>query len=729
MVNTARPSPPPKTELDSAPPAGWGWAAQRPWNYLLSSRMQLARRLRYSPSSVLVGVGAAVVAVAVAGWLTHGLWGAGPLPGDDTMGHLVRAEFGARWLLPRGRLDGWQPNFGLGYEQYLFLGPGLSWAVALLHWLSLGLVSVAGAFKIVVIGSFLAMPLAVAFLARSFGLGWRAAGLAAVLALCVSNPYGGVGIPGTFDIGLAAHQFGAIPTVLALGGMLRVAVDPRPRWIVFTAAALAATLVSHIPSAMVLAVLLVIVLPTLVATDRPTAAAAAHRLAATVALAGGLAGFWLLPLLAHHDLHGGPTGWENPPLAKRLADILGGQLLFKSSILSWLLLAGWLFCVARFQARRRWALALLVCPFAYLWVADALLRWKPGNLVGLQLGNRGLGYVGLVAVLSLAALLGHLGRRLGWLGDLAAVAGAVVLVVLATAPDRHLARLDAPSPQLRQLAMLARERVPPGGRLAVQRSHGIEQDNTGVSMPNGWLAWASGRNVANMFIAESSPLAGEAAFAADRITKQPPAAAADELARLGVTHVAVVDEQAGRALFATTRFRVLWRSAPLALLEVQARPGQPAPGSLLATAAPARARLLRADPEDLVIAVNATAPTTATVATGWSPKWHATINGQPVPLTRSPDGLLGLALPAGPSTIALGFRPDRWDDLGAAVTLLTLAALAALARQRWPQPAGVRDRGLRIGMAWTGATRLPAGRNGRAMHGKSGRPFRGPPAD
>jgi len=724
----AKPSSTPKTELDSALPAGRGRAAQPPGKPPLSWRVQLARILRYSPSSVLVGVGAGVVAVAVAGWLTHRLWGAGPLPGDDTMAHLVRAEFGARWLVARGRVDGWQPNFGLGYEQYLFLGPGLSWAVAAVHWLSLGLVSVAGAFKVVVISSFLALPLAVAFLAQSLGLGRRAAALAAVLALCVSNPFGGVGIPGTFDIGLAAHQFGAVPTVLALGGMLRVAVDPQPRWIMLAAAALAATLVSHAISAIALAALLVIVLPTLLATDRPTAAAAA-RLAATVAFASALAAFWLMPMLAHHDLHGGLTSWENPPLAKRLADILGSQLLFKNSILIWFLLAGWLFCVARFQARRRWALALLVCPFAYLWMADAFLRWNPTNLVSLQLANRGLGYAGLVAVLPLAALLGHLGRRLGWLGDLASVACAVVLVVLATGPDRHLTRVDTPSPQLRQLAALTRERVQPSGRFAVQRSYGIEQRNTGVSMPSGWLAWASGRNVANMFNPESSPLAGGPAFAADRMTKQPPAVAADELGRLGVTHVAVVDDQAGRALFASPRFRVLWHSAPLALLEVRARPNQPAPGSLLATAAPARAELLRGDPEELVIGVEATAPTSATVAMGWSPKWHATVNGRAAPLGRSPDGLLALALPAGPSTIALKFRPDRWDHLGAAVTLLTLAALAALARRRWPQPAGVRYRGLRGGMAWTRASRLPAGRNGRATHGIGGGPFRGPPAD
>jgi hypothetical protein len=105
---------------------------------------------------------------------------------------------------------------------------------------------------------------------------------------------------------------------------------------------------------------------------------------------------------------------------------------------------------------------VLACPFAYLWVADAFLRWKSNHLVSLQLANRGLGYAGLVAVLPLSALLGHLGRRLGWLGDLGAIACAVVLVVMATGPDRHLTRVDDPSPQLRQLADLVRERV--GGR-------------------------------------------------------------------------------------------------------------------------------------------------------------------------------------------------------------------------------------------------------------------------
>jgi hypothetical protein len=288
----AMPAPAPKVEPDPAPRpdpsprSGPAPAVPRRAQAVPARRRTPLRILRYSPHPSLAGIVAAATAVVVAGWLTYRLWADGPLPGDDTMAHLVRAEFGVGWLVPRGRLDGWQTRLGVGYEQYLFLGPGLSWAVAAVYWLSMGLASVATAFKMVVIGSFLALPLAVAFLARSMGLGRRAAGLAVVLSLCVSSPFGGVGIPGTFDIGLVSHQFGAVPTVLALGGMLRVAVNRRLRWMLATAVALAAVLISHAISAIVLAVLLMIILPTLLATDRVTAAAV-RRLLTTTGLATG----------------------------------------------------------------------------------------------------------------------------------------------------------------------------------------------------------------------------------------------------------------------------------------------------------------------------------------------------------------------------------------------------------------------------------------------------------
>src|SRR6266508_5548578 len=87
-----------------------------------------------------------VVAIALTLWMLVGLWGPAPPSGDDTMAHLVRAEFTIRELLPS--LDGWQPRFGLGYQQFLFYGPGFTWLVALVHWLGLGLLSVAGALMV-----------------------------------------------------------------------------------------------------------------------------------------------------------------------------------------------------------------------------------------------------------------------------------------------------------------------------------------------------------------------------------------------------------------------------------------------------------------------------------------------------------------------------------------------------------------------------------------------------
>jgi hypothetical protein len=307
-----------------------------------------------------------LVAVLLAVWLTTGLWGREPPSGDDTMAHLVRAQFTLDELVPHAQLDGWQSRFGLGYQQFLFYGPGFTWAVVLLHWLSLGLLSVAGAFKVVAVASFVALPLSVAYLAVSLGLGRRAAGLAAILVLCVSSPFGGIGLEGTFGIGLIPNQLGAVFTCLALGAMLRLVTDPGPRRVVIAGVALAAVFVTHAISAVILAVLLAVILLTFLGTEELQARTVRCLVGAFI-LACGLAAFWLVPAFAHNNLRGALTGWENPPLAERLADILAGRLLFHG-LLVWLLLAGWLYAVHRFQQRQPWALALVMTPFAYLWL-------------------------------------------------------------------------------------------------------------------------------------------------------------------------------------------------------------------------------------------------------------------------------------------------------------------------------------------------------------------------
>jgi hypothetical protein len=627
------------------------------------------------------------VAVMLALWLTAGLWGREPPSGDDTMAHLVRAQFTLDELVPHAQLDGWQPRFGLGYQQFLFYGPGFTWAVLLLHWLSLGLLSVAGAFKVAAIASFVALPLSVAYLAVSFGLGRRAAGLAAILVLGVSSPFGGVGLEGTFDIGLIPNQLGAAFTCLALGAMLRLVTDPGPRRMMVAGIALAAVFVTHAISAVILAVLLVIILLTFLGTERWQARLVPHLIGAFL-LACGLAAFWLAPAFAHNDLRGALTSWDNPPLAERLADLLAGRLLFHG-LLVWLLLAGWLFAVHRFQQRQPWALALVVTPFAYLWVADLFLRWNPNNVVSMQLANRGLGYVGVLAILPFAALLAYgttqLAERGRWrvaTREAVAVLSAALLVVAVGGARRgEVVGQQTPTPQLRALAAQLATQVPEGARFVTQRDFPNERRITGVSHPDFWLPWASGRDTLNLFNIESST-SGWPGHVADHLTEQPPEETADELVRLGVTHVAVINDQAAQPFLASSRFGTVWRSPPMALLAVAPRQGQPAPGSLLSTPLAAEARLVRAEPQHLVIEATTGEPTSATIAVAWSPKWHAGVNGRAAALGRSANGLLMLSLPAGTSTIELVFAPDVWDALGATLTGLVFAALGGLAWRR-----------------------------------------------
>ena len=148
------------------------------------------------------------------------------------------------------------------------------------------------------------------------------------------------------------------------------------------------------------------------------------------------------------------------------------------------------------------------------------------------------------------------------------------------------------------------------------------------------------------------------------------------LSRLGVSHVVTTGDPFADALAMSDRFELVWREPPIGIFAVRARPGQPDPAALVATGAPASARVTRADPERLRIRVDASVATRATVAVAWSPKWHGRIDGRPVELGHTADGLIAVRLPAGRSTLELDY-PDGWDRLGVGLSALTLVLLAA----------------------------------------------------
>jgi hypothetical protein len=620
---------------------------------------------------------------------TLGAWGSRPPGGNDVMAHLVRVDYGINELLNHGRLDGWLPRFYTGYQEFLINGPGLVWATALLRALTLGLLSNTGAFKIVGILSFAATPVAVAFFARSLGLTRLAAGVAAVLTLLVSNPFG-PGLGGLYDIGLVSHQVGAVLFFVALGALVRSIADPDPRWVLLAAGSLAVLAVTHLISVMIMVVLF----PLLVAGElwrsrrRP---AGIGRLAVAGVMSAALAGWWLLPLLVHRDLSGPIATWGTPPFGERISDISAGRMLLRPFAL-WLVYAGWVYLLALKRGRGRFSLALLTAPVLYLVIAHWSASQWTGNEITAQLANRGQGYVAIIALLPVAMLVADVATFLvtqvagraegGWVATATAVVVAVVAVLSPLGPDDGIARQTAePVPALRHAAEELARVVPAGARFATVRDYPSEIGRTGMIEPPFWLSQVSGRDSINGFNLEATSTA-VALGAVDAVSKGPPAAAADQLARLGVSHVVTTSNDQLVRLVDSGRFTPVWQDPPMAVLAVIGLPGQPDPSNLLSANVPLTGALTDASPEHLRFDAEPSQPTVVTVAVAWSPKWHAKVSGRDAPIIRTPDGLMQLALPAGASTIELRYQRDVWDTLGFGLSVASVGGVIAWVRRR-----------------------------------------------
>lgn len=658
---------------------------------------------RREPDELVRLVGLPVLALAAAAWLTTGVWGAGSPGGLDTMAHVVRTDFGLREVLGRGHLDGWSPSPGVGSELFLFYGPGLAILTGAVRLASLGILSVPGAFKAVVLGSFLMIPPAMVYLARSFGLSWRASWLGAILALGVSTIYG-VGLEGVFVTGLVPHQVATPILLLTLGAIVRLWFDPRPVRVMLVALGSSALILTHSISATILAALAGVVAILLAAersmeatgtseaqVGRPLKPAFAgldkagfrgigrNVVMATLAAAAltvGLVAFWLVPFLAHRNLGGASSAWATPTIGVRLREVLDGHVLFRPSV-AWFIVAGIVGLLFQADTKQPPRLAIALAPIVYLIAAHLLQRRLPFNVITFQLPNRGIGYAGLLAVLPLAIGLDRLAHRLRRNGTILVAGAAIGIGIWPMMPLRDLARDATPLPAAQKAAHQLQQRVPAHARFAVERHPG--EAATALASPPFWLAMMSGRLTVNAFSPETST-APDPMFVGDSMTSQDPDAAADRLARYGVTHV-VMTSDGGRTKFGgSPRFVEVWGDSELSILEVQARPGHPPASSLVSTDAPASALLLRGDPERVLIRVGAPEPVTATLAMAWSPKWRAELDDEPLPLRRSSEGLLETSLPSGEHAIQLGFHRDLAGRVGAWVTMATLLALAVARR-------------------------------------------------
>ena len=719
----------------------------------MDEQVGAARRTRHVDGDTLTLWLGAATSVGLSIWLTWGIWAAGLPAGDDTAAHVVRADYAMEHFFTAGTLDGWQSSFGLGYQEFLFIGPGFSLLVATIQLLSFGTLSALTATKLATVIAFALVPLSVAFVAWAFGLGRRAAGVAAVLALAVSSAYGGSGLYAIFGSGLLPNHLGSALLGFAFGGVVLLVRRPSPRRIVFTAAAAAALVATHPIAAIILGFLaagLILASGTewfawhaaaigtrlrpwldrvapmgtttleapAPARDRTPGGAteperfSVHRLlapparrlvalGAAGALAIGMAGFVLVPLLAHGDLRGENSAWPDIPMATRLVAIWRGELLYRPWV-ALLVVAGFGFVALLALGRRRGALTLVLTPVFYLVLARGFIALTPDNIVAIQLTNRSLANVGLLALLPLAALLSaptrvasHVARatvarprptsRVLVAADaLVPVVLAVLVVLLPSGLDRDRATTVTPTPALQAMADELQVLVPDGARFATQRLPALERALTGMSHPDLWLALATGANTLNIYNLESS-VVFEPVYEAEHLTDRPPEEVAARLARLGVSHLALLDVTEAAQLVASSSFATVWADGSMAILEVLPTAGQPPPASLATASAPLAAELVGADPQHLAIETTSAQPTLVTLAVAWSPKWRATVDGTPVPVGATTDDLIQIAVPGGAATITLDYGRDGADLLGWALTVAssTLAvAVLVVARRR-----------------------------------------------
>ena len=334
----------------------------------------------------------------------------------------------------------------------------------------------------------------------------------------------------------------------------------------------------------------------------------------------------------------------------------------------------------------------MLAPALFLVLGHAAAHVWRSNEIAIQLANRGLGYAGLIALFPVAVAIVALAQRFpggGRVGDLRVVAAlAFAATIVLALPGRHHSGVDdarqlpAAVPAMTEAAAVLNRLVPPSARFATERNFPDEIAATGVSHPDFWLPRMSKRNTLNVFNLESSSV-HDVVFGGDSLGHLPPVASADELARIGVTHVVTVTPDTAFRLAESGRFTLLWQSPPLAVLAVAPIAGHPAPASQLATEDPASARLERGSAEHLTIVTDAPAATAASAAVAWSPKWHLRIDGRSVPLHRDQHNLLAFTVPAGHHLLDLGYHADGWDRLGLLISLVVGGGLAGTAAARW----------------------------------------------
>jgi hypothetical protein len=626
------------------------------------------------PLLLLLGYGLAFAAAAL---------GVTPIAFDDHPGQLYRA-----WhVVTLGPAPwAWNSGWWMGYPELQFYPPMFAYLVALLHWISLGVLTVPAAYHALLWLAYLA-PGVTAWLALRAALGHGGLALpGAFVALTLSLwPALLSGVEGGVRVGMAPARLGWALLPLLAAALMRwsdgAGLFPA-RAVVPLVAAVVLTHPAHLPAALAL-----------VALAALATAPRLRRLAVAtgwLVLAALVTAFWTLPLIARLE-HTRALAWGAlTPIGLR-DTLLAHPLVLALVLLSVAALAA----ARRGRARllARWPLAMAVIVAVDALALERLgLAWLPADRVmdGFWLALVLAGGVG--AGLLLARLAARRSLALGALG--AAAVAASVALSLAGSDTLALWPRPAAWPGyaatergLRLPALWTALRATPEGRVLFVRS--------GVPLAFGTEWWrphthvtalaplAAGRAIVNGTFTHPSPVAafvyrgradggaittlverldGESLFGRPLETLD--ATTLERHARrLGISTIVALDEDLPRlaALADHPAFAVRRREPPFVIWSGP-RVMLPQP------VGPGRWR----------VPLERTAGDWTSVPVAYYPLWQATTLGRAVETRRGEYGDLEVRAPAGATALELTYAPATAEQAGLALSALGVIAWAVL---------------------------------------------------